>query len=144
MLFDIMIDITKRETLFTKIVEKEIPSWVVYEDDKHLAFLNIFPFEKGHTLVIPKKPYETIMEMPEDEYLDLQKIVLKVSKHLKIDLKCDISIAQKNGKIGEQDIPHVHVHVIPRRDSSKKFYNEKRPDKYLGNEMDNYRNKLKF
>ncbi len=136
--------IDKRETIFTKVIKGEIPTYKLYEDEKNMALLNIVPQERGHTLVIPKKPYETIMEMPENEYLELQKLVHKVSIHLQTILKCDIAIAQKNGKIAEQDIPHVHFHIIPRKDKSRKFFNENKPDKILGNELEKYAKKLKL
>ncbi len=139
-----MEDINSRETLFTKIVTGEIPASKVYEDEKHLAFLSIQPFERGHTVVIPKKPYQTLFEMPENEYLELQKVILKIVKHYKEVLNCDIAIAQKNGKIAEQDVPHAHFHVIPRKDSTKKFFNEKNYEKLLGNELQNISLKLKL
>ena len=67
------------ETIFSKIIKGEIPSYKIYEDEKHLAFLDISPFEKGHTLVIPKKEdYQTIFDMPEEEFVELIKIVKKL------------------------------------------------------------------
>lgn len=137
-----MDEINKRETLFTKIVRGDIPSFKIYEDEKHLAFLDIMPFEKGHTLVIPKKPYETIMEMPEDEFLELQKVVLKIAKHYEETLHCGINIWQNNKEISGQEIPHVHFHIIPRK--IKKNAYVKQDEKYLGNEMENYAKKLKL
>lgn len=131
------------ETIFTKIINKEIPSSIIYEDDKHLAFLDIFPFEKGHTLVIPKKHFKTIFDMPEKEYLELQKIVLKVAKHLENELNCGVNIVQNNKKIAGQEINHVHFHVIPRLEK-KELLNSKAGVRYLKNEIDNFQKKLKF
>ncbi len=133
----------KKETLFTKIINKEIPSSIIYEDEKHLAFLDIFPFEKGHTLVIPKKQYKTILEMPENEYLELQKIILKISKHIESELKCGINIMQNNKKISGQEIEHVHFHIIPRLEK-KKLINSKNGVKYLKNEIFNWEKRLKL
>jgi histidine triad (HIT) family protein len=73
-------------SIFTKIIQREIPATIIYEDENHIAFLDIQPFEKGHTLVVPKTEYETIMDMPEDVYLDLQKVVLKIAKHYEVIL----------------------------------------------------------
>ena len=105
---------TSKETLFTKIIKREIPAHIVYEDVHTLAFLDIMPVEKGHTLVVPKKVYETIMEMPETEYLHLQSVVLKLAKHLEKKLKCGLNIWVNNKAIAGQEIPHVHVHLVPR------------------------------
>lgn len=135
--------IKPKETLFTKIIKKEIPASIIYEDSKTIAILDIFPFEKGHTLVIPKTPYKTILEMPEKEYLDLQKIVLKISKHLENTLKCGINIIQNNKEISGQEIPHVHFHIIPRLEK-KKIYCNKNSTKYLKYEIENYQKKLKL
>jgi len=137
-----MIDLN-RETLFTKIVKREIPSSIIYEDKNHLAFLSIEPFEKGHTLVIPKLPYETIMEMPEKEYLELQKVVLKIAKHFEEELNCGINIWQNNKEISGQEIMHVHFHIVPRLEK-KSTYKLENSSKYLKNEMENYSMKLKI
>ena len=100
------------ETIFDKIITGEIPASKIYEDDEFLAFLDIMPFEKGHTLVIPKKRYETIFDIPEDEYLKLQKIVHKLASQMRNKLNCGITILQNN--ISEQQIPWIHIHIIPR------------------------------
>jgi histidine triad (HIT) family protein len=129
------------ETVFTKIITRELPASIIYEDDFCIAFLDITPFEKGHTLVVPKHPYETIMEMPEEEYLRLQKIVLKIAKHYEKTLHCGINIWQNNKKIAGQEVPHVHFHVVPRREVKKTYYRNN-DETYLPNEMENYRKKL--
>lgn len=86
-------------TLFTKIIQREIPATIIYEDIDHIAILDINPFEKGHTLVIPKKEYETIFDMPEEAYLELQKVVFKIAKHYERTLGCGINILQNNKEI---------------------------------------------
>jgi len=130
-------------TIFTKIINREIPASIIYEDENTIAFLDIMPFEKGHTLVIPKKEYETIMEMPEKEYLELQKIILKIAKHLEKELNCGINIWQNNKEISGQEVPHVHFHVVPRKEK-KEAYNLKNRVKYLKNEIFNWEKRLKF
>lgn len=130
-------------SIFTKIINKEIPSSIIYEDENHLAFLDINPFEKGHTLVIPKKEYKTILEMPENEYLELQKIVLKIAKHLEKKLNCGINIWQNNKEISGQEVSHVHFHIIPRKEK-KKAYHLENQDKYLKNEILNWEKRLRL
>ena len=131
-------------TLFEKIVNKEIPSNIIYEDDKHLAFLDINPFEKGHTLVIPKKKYETIFDMPENEFLELSKVVFKVARHMKEKLNCALTISQNNYKMAGQVVPHVHFHLVPRLEN-KTYYVIGNNSKYE-NEIDkkNFEDKLKI
>lgn len=103
------------ECLFCKIVMGEIPSDKVYEDSEVIAFLDINPRNPGHTLVVPKKHYETIMEMPENEAAELFKTVKKMAVAVKRGMKADgISIGQSNERAAGQVIPHVHFHVIPR------------------------------
>ncbi|MCD6590739.1 MAG: HIT family protein [Candidatus Aenigmarchaeota archaeon] len=103
------------ECLFCKIVAGEIPSQKVYEDENHLAFLDINPRNPGHTLVIPKKHYETIMNMPDEEAGRLFQTVKRLAAAIKKAMNADgISIAQSNERAAGQVIPHVHFHVIPR------------------------------
>lgn len=130
--------------LFEKIIKKEIPSDIIYEDENTIAILDINPFEKGHTLVIPKIKYETILQMPENDFLNLQKSVLKVSKHISKVLNCDISISQNNGKMANQVVPHVHFHIIPRLEN-KSFYYVGNHSKYESkDELKEYKDKLFF
>lgn len=97
------------ETIFTKIVKGEIPSHKVYEDEKTLAFLDIFPSTEGHTLVIPKAQVQFVWELEGDDYRALMESVKKVALHLKeVTGK-----AYVGSMIVGTDVPHAHVHVIP-------------------------------
>ncbi|AEF95869.1 HIT family protein [Methanotorris igneus] len=100
--------------IFCKIVNKEIPAKIVYEDEDTMAFLDINPRNKGHTLVIPKKHYETLDEMPDEELAKLMKAVKKVVEILK-PLNFDgYNIINNNKPAAGQEVPHVHFHIIPR------------------------------
>ncbi len=129
--------------IFEKIIAREIPAYIIYEDEKHIAFLDIMPFEKGHTLIVPKKPYITIFEMNENEFTELMRVVYKIANHYEKELGCGINIWQNNKKVSGQEIPHVHFHVIPRR-ISKPTYRLDLREKYLNNEAENYRKRLKL
>ncbi len=99
---------------FCKIVRKEAPASSVYEDDKVIAFLSIQPINIGHTLVVPKKHYENIYEIPEEEVAHLYKIVKKVAYAVKNAVSAEgIRIVQNNGTAAGQVIFHLHVHIIP-------------------------------
>ena len=102
------------------------------EDSRSLAFLDIHPINIGHTLVIPKKHIENIFEISEDELSYLSKIVKKMSHAILETFNSDgIKIAQSNGKAAGQVVPHLHIHVIPRRpkDGMKGFFWPRRPYK---------------
>ena len=87
----------------------------VYEDDHSLAFLDIHPLNPGHTLVIPKKHYDSMSEMPLDEVGRLFIAVAKVMRGVRRATRADgINIGQSNGRAASQDVFHMHVHIIPR------------------------------
>lgn len=103
------------DCIFCKIVKGEIPSFKVYEDYNTLAFLDIAPVNSGHTLVIPKKHYETIEGIPEDELVELIKTVKRVGKAIKDGLGIEAyNIGLNNGSVAGQIVPHVHFHIMPR------------------------------
>lgn len=101
------------DCIFCKIIQGEIPAKIIKETEKSLAFLDAFPLTKGHTLVIPKKHYEKIQDMSTEDNSDLFETVHKVSA--KVDKITNATlIAIHNGKQSGQEIPHLHVHLIPR------------------------------
>lgn len=106
--------------IFCEIVAKKRSASIVYEDDNVMAFLDIKPMNEGHTLVIPKKHYETIYNVPEEEVVHLFRIVKRVTCAVKKGVNAEgISITQHNERAAGQDIFHLHVHVIPRYEGQK-------------------------
>ena len=101
------------DCIFCKIISKEIPAKILYEDNDSISFLDAFPVAKGHTLVIPKKHFAKIQDMPPDLN---QKLFNSVHKMInKVDaLEGSTLVAVHNGKESGQEVPHVHVHLIPR------------------------------
>lgn len=96
-------------SIFTKIVNGEIPAYKVAEDDNYLAFLDVNPNAKGHTLCIPKQEINKIFDMDEDHYLGLMKFSRKVAKALEKSVECKrVGVA-----VVGLEVPHVHVHLIP-------------------------------
>lgn len=101
--------------IFCKILAKQIPSALVYEDAHAYAFLDIAPFEKGHTLVIPKFHADRLTDLPADWLLHLMPAVQQTAALLLQRLPCDgFNLLQSNGACATQVVPHVHFHVIPR------------------------------
>ncbi len=102
-------------TIFTDIIEGRIPGYVIYEDDKHVAILDKYPIDHGHSLVITRHPYEKITDMKKEEVSELFSLIPMIANAiLKATGAVAFSIAQNNGKEAKQIIPHVHVHIIPR------------------------------
>ncbi len=96
-------------SIFSKIVSKEIPSFKVHEDDNFLAFLDINPLKKGHTLVIPKEETDYIFDIKSQEYEDLWSFAKVVAKGMKKVIDCErISIV-----VMGLEVPHAHIHLIP-------------------------------
>ena len=106
---------TDSNCIFCKILAKQIPSVLVYEDEHTYAFLDIGPFEKGHTLVIPRYHAERLTDLPTDWLLRLMPAVQKTAALLLQRLPCDgFNLLQSNGACATQVVPHVHFHIIPR------------------------------
>ena len=101
------------DCIFCKIISKEIPAKILYEDDDTISFLDAFPVAKGHTLVIPKQHYAKIQDLPseinEKLFNTVHKMIPKVDS-----LQGSTLVAIHNGKDSGQEVPHVHVHLIPR------------------------------
>ena len=95
-------------SVFTKIINGEIPCYKIYEDDKTFAFLDIHPETKGHTLVIPKHQVDKIYNLDDDDYTALMRTVKKLSKHMEEQLGTRIL-----WKVVGTDVPHAHVHLMP-------------------------------
>ncbi len=95
-------------SVFSKIVSGEIPCYKIYEDDKTLAFLDIHPETRGHTLVIPKKEVDKIYELDDETFNALMNTVKKLSLHLEKVLGKRIL-----WKVVGTDVPHAHVHLSP-------------------------------
>lgn len=95
-------------SIFTKIIQGEIPCYKIYEDDKTFAFLDIHPESKGHVLVIPKNEVDKIYNLPDEDYRALMSTVKKLSQHMEKVLG-----ARTLWKVVGTDVPHAHVHLMP-------------------------------
>ena len=99
-------------SIFTKIINGEIPCYKIAEDENYLAFLDVNPNTKGHTLCIPKQEINKIFDMEETLYLGLMQFSRKVAKALEKTVECKrIGVA-----VVGLEVPHAHVHLIPLQD----------------------------
>ena len=106
-----------QDSVFTKIIKGEIPSYKIYEDAKTFAFLDIEPFFPGHTLVVPKTQVDQFDDLSEEDYQALFRTVKKVSKHLRTTLGVKRTIMHVFGF----DVPHVHIHLMPANEGKQFF-----------------------
>jgi histidine triad (HIT) family protein len=113
-----------RECVFCKIVAGSSPSQEIYQDDATLSFMDIHPANDGHCLVIPKMHFETVMDMSSDAFAAVARTVTKIARAVNDALQPGgISLVQANGELAGQTVPHVHVHVLPRRTSDDLLLN---------------------
>ena len=110
--------------IFEKIVNREIPATLVYEDEDTLAFMDIGPIIKGHVLVIPKICYDPITETPDEVLCKLIRVAKRIAAAQMNALGADgVNIIQNNGTAAGQEVPHIHVHVIPRFEGDGHHWN---------------------
>jgi histidine triad (HIT) family protein len=103
------------DCIFCKIVKGEIPSEKVYEDDNFIGFLDINPEVKGHTLVIPKKHFKTLLDMPSSLGNEMLEAIKKISLELIDKQKSGgVNVVFNINKIAGQEVDHVHAHILPR------------------------------
>ncbi|RZJ20724.1 MAG: HIT family protein [Acinetobacter sp.] len=102
------------QNIFARIIRNELPAIKVYEDEQVLAFMDIMPQAEGHTLVIPKTPAVTLLDLPPDAAAYTIQIVQKVAQAMKVALDAQgIVLMQLSGASAGQTVPHVHFHLIP-------------------------------
>lgn len=105
------------DTVFAKIIRREIPADIVYEDDDTLAFLDIAPNHPGHTLVIPKKPYRNLFDADEATLMSIMRTAKRVAHAIKDAVHADgMNIQMNNEPAANQAVFYAHMHVIPRYD----------------------------
>jgi histidine triad (HIT) family protein len=103
------------DTIFSKIMAGEIPCHRVYEDDKVLAFLDLNPLSKGHTLIIPKEPAVTIDQLSDDSAAAIGRVLPRIARAvLQATGATACNVLQNNGVEAHQAVRHVHFHIIPK------------------------------
>lgn len=101
--------------LFCDILDGKKDGHFLYEDDSHVAFLDKYPIDVGHSLVLPRKHHEKITDMTPEDVGSVFALVPKIAKAILDATNADaFSIGQNNGRAAKQIVPHVHIHIIPR------------------------------
>jgi histidine triad (HIT) family protein len=118
-------------SIFTKIINGEIPAYKVAEDENYFAFLDIFPVAKGHVLVIPKKEVDYLFDLDDELYMGLQLFAKKVAVGMKKAIPCE--------KVGVLvlglEVPHAHIHLVPMQ-NEKDLLNFSEKKKFSPEEFD--------
>lgn len=108
-------------SIFSKIIAGKIPSYKIYEDDKHYAFLDINPNAVGHTLCVPKKEVDKIFDLSERDYNDLMEFSRKVALAIKKSIPCK----RVGMSVIGLEVPHAHVHLIPLQSMEEVTFQKK-------------------
>ncbi len=128
--------------IFCDIIEGKVPCHMFYQDEDCIAILDRYPIDNGHSLIITKKPYEKITDMDTIAVAKLFSKIPKVANAIINATNADaFSIAQNNGKAAKQIIPHVHVHIIPRYNTTGTLWTKRSIPN--DNELDELAQKIK-
>lgn len=110
------------ETIFSKIINREVPANIVYEDDIVLAFLDITPINHGHTLIVPKVPFENLFDGDSATLGHMMQVGQKIALALRAaKLAEGVNLIMNNGKEAGQEVLHAHLHVVPRNTGDNSF-----------------------
>ncbi|MEK6703709.1 MAG: HIT family protein [Planctomycetota bacterium] len=108
------------DTIFAKIIRGEVPCHRVYEDELVLAFLDVFPLSRGHTLVIPKQAVAQIDELSDESGAAIGRVLPRIARAvMKATGASAYNILQNNGSLAHQAVMHVHFHIIPRYETGE-------------------------
>jgi len=103
------------DTIFQRIIDRDVPADIVYEDGTVLAFLDVNPIRKGHTLIIPKHPYVDIFDIDPALFGHMAEVAQRIARALLRATKAHgVNLHMNNGEAAGQDVFHAHMHVIPR------------------------------
>lgn len=105
----------KEDCIFCKIVNGEIPSKTLYEDEEFRVILDLSPATSGHALIIPKEHAANLYELPDEDASKVLVLAKKMATIMKEKLSCDgLNLVQNNGEVAGQTVSHFHLHMIPR------------------------------
>ncbi|NCN52588.1 HIT family protein [Candidatus Parcubacteria bacterium] len=131
------------DCIFCKIVAKEIPASIAYEDDVVLAFLDITPTNKGHVLIVPKEHARNVFDTPKETLEKMVIVAQNIARGMQDALGAEgATLVMNNEPAGGQEVFHTHLHVIPRFTNDGIFQKAKRSE-YANGEMDETAEKIK-
>ena len=132
-----------KDSIFTKIINREIPADIVYEDDLVIAFLDINPVHKGHLLVVPKQWFKNVFDGEAEVLAQMMRVGQKLALAIKKSLGADgVNLLMNNGEAAGQEVPHSHLHIIPRYEGDNSYQPAKH-EEYEAGEMEVTATKIK-
>ena len=132
------------DCIFCKIINGDIPSFTVYEDDTFKVILDRFPAAPGHMLIIPKEHYSDMFELPDEVAAKLYPLAKKLATKVKAVTEADgINIVQNNGEAAGQTVHHFHLHIVPRKAGDGLVLNKSSNQDTTIEELEEMFNKLK-
>ena len=109
-------------TIFTRIINREIPATIVYEDDMVVAFLDNSPVHPGHTLIVPREPVVNMFDAQPETIAHMARVAQTIAKALQDVVHADgVNLHMNNGAAAGQEIFHAHMHVVPRYDNDESY-----------------------
>lgn len=115
------------DTIFQKIIEREIPATIIYEDDVVVAFLDNSPVHPGHTLVVPRQPVVNMFDADPEIIAHMAKVAQKIAQALKAVVAADgVNLHMNNGEAAGQEVFHAHMHVVPRYTNDDSYQKPKK------------------
>ncbi len=110
------------DSIFIKIINREVPATIVYEDELVVAFLDASPVHPGHTLVVPKEPFVNMFDGDPETLAHMVKVAQRLAQALQVVVKADgINLHMNNGAAAGQEVFHAHMHVVPRYEGDKSY-----------------------
>jgi histidine triad (HIT) family protein len=114
-------------TIFEKIIARDIPAHVIYEDEQVMAFFDNQPVHPGHTLVVPKYPYTNLFDMPSDTFAHMARVAHQVALVVRTHTEADgLNVYMNNDTAAGQEVFHAHMHVVPRYHHDDRYQAPKR------------------
>ena len=114
-------------TIFSKIINREIPATIVYEDELVVAFLDASPVHPGHTLVVPREPFVNILDGDPDTLAHMIQVAQRIAQALLQVVKADgVNLHMNNGAAAGQEVFHAHMHIVPRYENDESYQKPRR------------------
>lgn len=129
-------------SIFTKIINREIPAYIVYEDDSVVAFLDQFPLELGHTLIVTKIEIDNWLSVSHQDYLALQSISQKIGQAISKSLSQIKGFERIGQMVDGRAVPHFHLHLIPLFQGQEITHNEKNRKQFTLEQMQDIQTKI--
>jgi histidine triad (HIT) family protein len=129
-------------SIFTKIINGEIPCYKIYEDDKVFGFLDAFPMELGHVLLVSKKEIDNWLDVPHEDYLAIHSVAQKIGKAISNSVNSNESFERIGQMVDGRAVPHFHLHLVPLYEGQEITHNTDIRKKFTPEQMSQIQSKI--